>query len=102
MPRASIESKELLDYLLRDYQLSREDDVVELSNATYATLQQAFTDLKTKLIERHKQRSNTLVFHIFSGHSVVKDGLLCVVLNQPDTWVKDEDPKRFEDYNCFY
>ena len=25
-----------------------------------------------------------------------------MLLNQPDAWVKDEDPKRFEDYNCFY
>ena len=54
LPRAGAESKEMLDYLLQNFALSREEDVVELQNSSYTTLKLAFGDLKTKLRERHR------------------------------------------------
>ena len=92
----------LLDYITKNYQISEEEDVTELSNSTYPLLQKAFNDLQAKLRERLIKRENTAVFHIFSGHCVTKNGSLQIILNQPDAWTRNEDPRRFEDYNRFY
>ena len=100
-PASIDECNTVVEFFKEHYDLE-DDDIVELHNATVKNIEEAYEDIKDKLKAEKITKKSTLYIHIFAGHATEKEGMQTLLLNQPDTWPKGEDGKRYDDFNHFY
>ena len=99
IPESINECKKVLAFFKDNYNV---EDTIELYNTEVKELEEVYERIKGGLREAEGRRTRSLIFHVFCGHSMEKDGMQTFMINQPDMWEKGDDCKHFDDYNNFY